>query len=96
MNAVTNLNATRQEWLRLEAIEALKSGRWKDLDKLVKRIRKRWDWATDHEIMSALDQLHEAGRLDSRSVDLPAGLGSIYETHPVTQWKLIPASEPRH
>jgi len=85
----TNLNATRQKWLEDEVAEALRGGRWKDTTALVKRVRKRWAWATDREIWSALDALHEAGRIDSRHVEEPAGAGSVDTVIHVTQWKLL-------
>jgi hypothetical protein len=87
---VTNLSATRQEWLRQEAITALESGRWKDVKKVVARVRKRWTWATDTEIHSAIDQLHEQGRLDSRIKEVDPGLGSVDRVAWVTQWRLLP------
>lgn len=90
MSPVTNLSATRQEWLRQEAITALAGGRWKDVKAVVKRVRKRWDWATDTEIHSAIDQLHEQGRLDSRICDRDPGPGSVDSVVWVTQWRLLP------
>ena len=93
MSAVTNLSATRQEWLRNEAIVALSGGRWKDVDKVMARVRKRWTWATDREIHSAIDQLHEQGRLDPRIQDRDPGTGSVDRVMWVSQWRLLDAEK---
>lgn len=87
MTAV-NLNATRQGWIVAEVVEALKGGRWKASDALLKRVRKRYEWATDREIWSALDQLHEEGRIDARNATRPDPGGVGEEIH-FTQWKLL-------
>ena len=79
MTPPTNLSATRLGWLREEALKVLAAGRWTDSRNLLKRVRNRWTWATDAEIISAVDQLWDEGRIDSRNVGPQA----------VTQWKLL-------
>lgn len=95
MSEPTNLNATRQDWILAEIVTALEGGRWRDSDALVARVRKRFEWATDREIWSAVDQLHEEGRIDARNTTRRGAPGDRDpETH-LTQWKLLPPPKTR-
>lgn len=86
---VTSLNATRLKWLRDEVMGVLASKRWMDHATLLRRVQKRWGWATDRQVTSAVDQLWDEGLIDSRTHKRPAGPGSV-DTHVnVTQWKLL-------
>ena len=71
------LSDARQEWLRDEVIEVLSSGRWKNTNAVIDRVRKRWTWATDTDVIGAIEQMEEQGRLESKIKKALPGKGHV-------------------
>jgi len=78
---VTQLSAVRQEWIEKEILAVL-SRRWKATRTIELAVRRRFEWATDREIWSAIDRLWEADRIESKAVVSADGVHG-------NQWRLI-------
>jgi hypothetical protein len=84
---VVRLESAREGWIISEVLEAL-THRWKDTSVVVKSVRRRYGWAADVEIYSALDRLWDEERIESRTTTRPDPSGSGSPIHG-SQWRLI-------
>lgn len=67
VNANPNLSPTQREWLKSEVLQVLSTKRWLRTRTLVARVRKRWDWATDDDVYSVMNDLEDEEAILGRS-----------------------------
>lgn len=86
---VSNLQAVRLGSVREGVVVALSNGGWVEHKKVIKKAIELRPFAKSDEVLSAIDQLWEDGKVESKSEESPIGHGMVWGPT-VTMWRLLP------
>lgn len=85
---VTNLQARRLDSVREGVVVALSNGGWVEHKKVIETVIKLRPFAKRDEVLSAIDQLWEDGKVESQSEEASIGHGMVWGPA-VTKWRLL-------